>query len=84
MYKYHHSELPAVFDQMVTTNDNIRTVYQVPIYRLESKRNSLCFVGVVCFNTIFSPSNNDIIYTDSIHGFKRTLKESSFISINIS
>ena len=41
-------------------------------------------VGVMYFNTILSPSNNNIIYRDGIHAFKRTLKESIFMSINIS
>ena len=45
MYKYHHSQLPAIFDNMFITNENIytystrqRIMYQVPRCRLESKR----------------------------------------------
>ena len=59
MYKYHHSQIPAIFDNMFITNDNIytysireRIVYQVPRCILKSKLNSLCFVGVRYFNTI--------------------------------
>ena len=70
MYKYHHSQLPAIFDNMFITNDNVytystrqRIMYQVPRCRLESKRNSLCFIGVRYFNTILSPSNLDILYS---------------------
>ena len=61
MYMYHHSQLPVTFDNMFITNDNIYThstrqqiMYQVPICRLESKRNSLCFVDFRYFNTILS------------------------------
>ena len=39
MCKYHHSQLPAIFDNMFITNDNVytystrqRIMYQVPIY----------------------------------------------------
>ena len=91
MYKYHHSQLPAVFDQMFITNDNIqsystrqRTMYEVPTCRLASKCNSLCFVGVRHFNTILSPSNYNIDYSGGIHVFKRTLKESIIMSIGMS
>ena len=86
MYKYHHSQLPAIFDNMFITNENIytystrqRIMYQVPRCRLESKRNSLCFIGVRYFNTILSPSNLDIVYSRSICVYKMTLKESIFI-----
>ena len=86
MYKYHHSQLPAIFDKMFITNDIIytystrqRIMYQVPRCRLESKRNSLCFIGVWYFNTILSPSNLDILYSRSIYVW-----ESLFMSINIS
>ena len=55
---------------MFFTNDNVytystrqRIMYQVPRCRLESKRNSLCFIGVRYFNTILSPSNLDILYS---------------------
>ena len=51
MYKYHHSQLPAIFDNMFITNDTIysystrqRIMSQVPTCRLETKRNSLCFI----------------------------------------
>ena len=51
MYKYHHSQLPVIFDNKFITNDNIytystrqRIMYQVPTCRLETKRNSLCFI----------------------------------------
>ena len=61
MYKYHHSQLPAIFDNMFITNENIytystrqRIMYQVPRCRLESKRTLLCFIGVRYFNTIIS------------------------------
>ena len=91
MCKYHHSQLPAIFDNMFITNDNVytystrqRIMYQVPRCRLESKRNSLCFIGVRYFNTILSPSNLDILYSRSICVYKRTLKESIFMNINIS
>ena len=92
LYKYHHSQLPAIFDNMFITNENIytyftrqRTMYQVPRCRLESKRNSLFFIGVRYFNTILSLSNLDIVYSRSICVYKkRTLKESIFMSINIS
>ena len=91
MYKYHHSQLPAIVDNMFITNDNIythstrqRIMYQVPRCRLESKHNSLCFVGVRYFNTILSPSNLDILYSCSIYVYKMTLKESISMSINIS
>ena len=94
MYKYHHSQLPAIFDNMFITNENIytystrqRIMYQVPRCRLESKRNSLCFIafiGVRYFNTILSPSNLDILYSRSICVYKRTLKEYIFMSTNIS
>ena len=91
MYTYHHSQLPAIFDNMFITNDNIytystrqRIMYQVPRCRLESKRNSLCFVGVRYFNTILSPSNLDILYSCSICVYKRTLKEYTTKSITIS
>ena len=76
MYKYHHSQLPAIFDNMFITNDNR--------CRLESKRNSLCFVGVRYFNTILSPSNLDILCSRSICVYKSTLKKSIIMSINIS
>ena len=61
MFKYHRSQLPAIFDNMFITNDNIytystrqRIMYQVPRCRLESKLNSLCFIGVRYFNIIIS------------------------------
>ena len=59
-------------------------MYQVPRCRLESKRNSLCFIGVRYFNTILSPSILDSLYSRSICVYKRTLKESIFMNINIS
>ena len=58
-------------------------MYQVLRCRLESKRNSLCFIGVRYFNTILSTSNLDILYSSSICVYKRTLKESIFMNINI-
>ena len=62
----------------------MRIMYQVPRCRLESKRNSLCFIGVRYFNVILSPSNLDILYSRSICVYKRTLKEYIFMSTNIS
>ena len=59
MYTYHHSQLPAIFVNRFITNENIYTystrqliMYQIPRCTLESKRNSLCFIGVRYFNTI--------------------------------
>ena len=81
MHEYHHSQLPAIFDNMFITNENIysysirqRIMYQVPRCRLESKRNSLCFIGVRYFNTILSPSNLDIVYSRSICVCKKDFK----------